>query len=126
MTNKSTNIITSRQIFCQGFNSKLQEFGVYTLRNIPPTQQKIAKTAIFAATTVGPTGVESSTEAIIPVAAHTTDTAAEDIITDLKVLNTLIDESAGKMTSAEMRSEPTSFIASTIIIALITATARLK
>ena len=42
------------------------------------------------------------------------DSAAEHIVTLRKLLNTLIAESAGKTTSAEMSSEPTRFIARTI------------
>jgi len=46
---------------------------------------------------------------------------AEHTMTDLKLLNTLIAESAGKIIKADIKSEPTKFIASTIITAIITA-----
>lgn len=77
------------------------------------------------ATIVEPTGVDARIEIIIPIREHTTPKIAEQIVTDLKLLKTLIDERAGKMTSAEMRSEPTRFIARTIITAIITAIKRL-
>ena len=61
----------------------------------------------------------------MPSSVHITDSTAEHIVTDLKLLNTRIAESAGKMTSAEISSEPTRFIASTIITAITTASIRL-
>ena len=45
--------------------------------------------------------------------------------TSLKVLAIRIEARAGKITRAEIRSEPTRFIASTIITAVITAIRRL-
>ena len=83
---------------------------------------RIAKNAtISTATIVEPTGVPSSTEIIIPKNAQTTEKTAEQIVTDLKLLKILIAESAGKITKAEIRSEPTKFIARTIITAITTA-----
>ena len=84
-----------------------------------------AKQSTFTATIVEPTGVPAITAAAIPTKAQTTDTIAEQIVTDLKLLNTLIDESAGKIISAETRRVPTKFIERTIIIAIITAKIRL-
>ena len=57
----------------------------------------------------------------IPVTAQITAMTAELIITEKKLLNILIAERAGKMMSAEIRSAPTRFIASTITTAVITA-----
>ena len=53
---------------------------------------------------VEPTGVEATIEISIPASAQITDTIAEQIVTDLNVLKTLIADSAGKITSAEMSS----------------------
>lgn len=83
------------------------------------------KPIISMATIVEPTGVLIRIEIIIPSAAHKTENTAEQIITDLKFLNTLIAESAGKITSADIRSEPTRFIARTIITAITTAIRKL-
>ena len=78
-----------------------------------------------AATIVEPTGVPARIEIKSPATEHTTLTHAEQIVTDLKLLKTRIAERAGKITRAEIRSDPTRFIASTIITAIITAIARL-
>lgn len=61
----------------------------------------------------------------MPVKVPTTDNTAEYNTTDLKLYITLIAESAGNTRSAVMSREPTRFIASTIITAIITARARL-
>lgn len=74
---------------------------------------------------VEPTGVDAIIETKIPVSEHITETAAEQITTFLKLLKTLMAERAGNMTNAEMRREPTRFMASTIITAVITAIRRL-
>ena len=50
---------------------------------------------------------------------------AEQITAFLKLLKSRIAESAGKMMSAEIKREPTRFIARTIMIAVITAIIRL-
>ena len=65
-------------------------------------------------------------EISIPDSAQITDTIAEQTVTDLKVLNTRIEDNAGKITNAEIKSEPTRFIASTITAAIITAIIRLN
>ena len=81
--------------------------------------------AISTATIVEPTGVLPRMEIRMPRSEQQIDNIAEQIVTDLKLLNTLIAESAGKMTRAEIKSEPTKFIASTIITAIIIAMMRL-
>ena len=80
---------------------------------------------MFTATIVEPTGVLASIEMIMPTAAHITDITAEHIVTELKLLNILMAERAGNITSAEIKREPTRFIARTIITAIITAIIRL-
>ena len=74
---------------------------------------------------VEPTGVEKRIDAIIPRAAQRTDVTAEQTITLLKLLKRRIAERAGKMISADMSSEPTRFIATTMMREVITATSRL-
>ena len=78
-----------------------------------------------AATIVEPTGVPAGTEIKRPVRAHVTLTMTEQIVTDLKLLKTRMAERAGKITRAEMRREPTKFMARTIITAIMIAITRL-
>ena len=47
-------------------------------------------------------------------------------VTEKKLLNTRMAESAGNTTSADTRRAPTRFMASTIIVATMTAISRLK
>ena len=81
--------------------------------------------AISTATIVDPTGVEQSIEVSIPITAQATEIIAEHTMTARKLLNNLIADNAGNIMSAVINSEPTRFIASTIIIAVITAIRRL-
>ena len=87
--------------------------------------EKIRKATISAATTVGPTGVEARIETRIPVSEQTTEIMLAQIITPLKLLNSLIAERAGNTISAEIKRDPTRFMARTIITAVITAINRL-
>lgn len=80
---------------------------------------------ISTATIVEPTGVPAIMDINNPHDEHITDNTAEKTVTDLKVLKIRIAESAGKITRAEIKSEPTKFIARTIITAIITAIKRL-
>lgn len=84
-----------------------------------------ANAPISTATMVEPTGVEYIIEIRMPSSAQNTDNIAEQIVTDLKLLNILIAESAGKIISADIKREPTRFIASTIMTAIIIAMSRL-
>ena len=61
-------------------------------------RQKMKNTQISADTMVEPTGVPASIEMIMPLAAHNRDITTEQMITLLKLLNTLMAESAGKIT----------------------------
>ena len=83
------------------------------------------KASISQITIVGPTGVEKIIAEKIPTRAQVTDITVANITTLLNVLIIRIAESAGKITRAEIRSEPTRFIARTIMIAVITAIKRL-
>ena len=60
-------------------------------------------------------------ERTIPVSAQNTESIAEKIVTDLKLLKILIADNAGKITSADTRSEPTRFIARTMMTAITVA-----
>ena len=82
--------------------------------------------AMSVMTIVDPTGVSKKIERTIPSSAHTTEIIAEHTVTVLKLLNILIADSAGKMTSADTRSEPTRFIARTMITAIIVAITKFK
>ena len=74
---------------------------------------------------VEPTGVPATMEIRIPSRAQNTDSKAEQIVTDRKLLKIRMADMAGKMISAEIRSEPTRFIARTMITAITTAISRL-
>ena len=77
------------------------------------------------ATIVLPTGVSARMEITMPEKAQATERTAEQIVTARKLLNSRIADSAGKITSAEISSEPTRFIASTMMTAMMTAISRL-
>ena len=75
---------------------------------------------------VDPTGVPAAMESSMPRNAQSTDSTAEQMVTDRKLRNSRIADNAGKITNAEISSDPTRFMASTIITATITAISRLK
>ena len=74
---------------------------------------------------VEPTGVPSRIARRSPIDAQKSDIITEQTITLLKLLNTLIAESAGNIISADIRSEPTKFMANTMMTAITTAISRL-
>ena len=76
-------------------------------------------------TIVEPIGVPAIIEIRIPKTEHKTDIIAEPITTHLKLLKIRIVDKAGNIIRAEVSSDPTSFIAKTIIIAIITAIIKL-
>ena len=76
------------------------------------------------ATIVLPTGVPARIAISKPEVEQITEIIAEQIVTDLKLLNNRIAERAGKITRAEMSNEPTRFMANTIIMAMIIAITR--
>ena len=86
---------------------------------------KIIKARRFIATIVEPTGVPDNNEIRRPATAQITETEALQIVTDLNVLKSRIAESDGNITRALIRREPTRFMASTIITAIIMAITRL-
>ncbi len=83
------------------------------------------KAAKSAATIVEPTGVPAKIEIKSPEIEQIDESTAEQIVTERKLLKILIAERAGKMIKAEIKSEPTRFIASTIITAMMIAITRL-
>lgn len=90
-----------------------------------PITWNTPKASISIATTVEPTGVPPRMEISIPVNAQNTDSAAEHMVTALKLLNTRMADSAGKITNADISSDPTRFIASTMMTATTTAISKL-
>ena len=74
---------------------------------------------------VEPTGVSKRIDERMPNIAQKTDITAEKKMTDLKFLKSRMDERAGKMIRAEIKREPTRFMARTITMAIITAIKRL-
>lgn len=74
---------------------------------------------------VEPTGVSKRIDERMPNIAQKTDITAEKRMTDLKFLKSLMDERAGKMIRAEIKREPTRFMARTITMAIITEIKRL-
>ena len=92
---------------------------------ILPIIVQIKNAAKSATTIVDPTGVPAKIEINKPITEQITEIQAEQIVTDLKLLNMRIALKAGKITNAEINKEPTKFIAKTMIIAIITAITRL-
>ena len=74
---------------------------------------------------VEPTGVSKRIDERMPNIAQKTDITAEKRMTDLKFLKSRMDERAGKMIRAEIKREPTRFMARTITMAIIMAIKRL-
>jgi hypothetical protein len=99
-------------------------FGIH-LRKIRERREKMPKTAMSAQTMVAPTGVEKSIEMMMPAKAQKTEMQAEQIITERKLRKSLMAERAGKIIRAEIRSEPTRFMARTMMRAVMTAMVRL-
>ena len=82
-----------------------------------PNALQIAKPKMSAATIVGPTGVPARTDTKRPSTAPKTENMQAKIVTFLKLFRNCIAEVAGKIIKAEIKREPTRFIASTMITA---------
>ena len=110
-------------MFCIFINlyNKLYLFCYLFFPSANPAIENIIKHTISTATIVAPTGVELSKAKTSPIEEHITLIIPELTTTALKFLNTLIDDKAGKITSAEISKDPTKFIANTTITAVITA-----
>ena len=87
--------------------------------------EKIPKMTMCTTTTVAPVGVLYKRDKRSPTSEPTTESTAEQIITDLKLRNRRMAESAGKMINAEMSNAPTNFMASTITTPLTAAIMKL-
>lgn len=83
--------------------------------------QKVKNTTALTITTLAPVGVSSEYEAHIPAKKQHKDRIPEQIITDLNFLHRRIDESAGKMIKAEIRSVPIIRIPITMVSAVSSA-----
>ena len=87
--------------------------------------QNRANAATSTVTMVAPVGVLARMEMSIPIREQHTEKMAEQMVTDKKLLKIRMADSAGKMIKAEIKREPTKFIASTMMTAMITAMQRL-
>ena len=96
-------------------------YNIFYRLNIFPTMIQIPNESIFAAAMVGPMGRSKRSADKNPARAQTADRAQERSTTPRKLLISRIAERAGKITSAEISREPTSFIAITIITAVTEA-----
>ena len=86
-----------------------------------PTTLNTAKITTSTATMLAPTGVDARMEISMPATVPITEMIAAQIVTERKLLNTRMADSAGKIISADTNSEPTSSMASTITNAVIIA-----
>ena len=83
--------------------------------------KQMINTARSAATTVGPMAVARIMDSTVPVSAESAAIMMVQSVTLLKLLKSLIAESAGKMMRAEAKSAPKRFIARTTVTAVMTA-----
>ena len=80
--------------------------------------QKITKIIAFTITTLAPVGVSREYDAHIPTKKQQTDKTPEQMITDLNFLQIRIEDNAGKIMSAEIKSVPIILIPITIVSAV--------
>lgn len=80
--------------------------------------QNKKNTIILIITTLAPVGVAYRYEITIPIKKHIIDIIAEQSVTLLKVLNILIDVSAGNIIRLEIRRAPIIRIPRTIVMAV--------
>ena len=78
-------------------------------------------TIALTITTLAPVGVSREYDVHIPIKKQKTESTPEQIITDLNFLQTLIEESAGKIISAEISRVPIILIPITIVSAVSNA-----
>lgn len=90
-----------------------------------PTQLHVTNATASVATIVDPTGVPANMEMMIPEKAQRTAKTAEQTVTPRKLLQSLMADNAGNTTKAEIKSDPTRFMASTMMTAVMTAINRL-
>lgn len=90
-----------------------------------PAAEKTRNVARFTTTTLAPVGIDNTYESTTPKKKHTTETAAEHITTPLKLLNTRIDVSAGKIIRLEISIVPIILMPTTMVSALRMASSML-
>jgi IS5 family transposase len=83
--------------------------------------EKRPKNTALTATTLAPAGTDSRKDAVMPVKKHTTETAAEQRTTALKLLHIRMDVRAGKIMRDEMSSVPIMRMPTTIVTAVRSA-----
>ena len=76
---------------------------------------------MFTHTMLAPQGVSAAYEIIIPAIKVTTAMTAEQIVTERKLLKTLIEHSAGKIIRLDISMLPISRIPITIVTAVSSA-----
>lgn len=76
------------------------------------------KTAALTITTLAPVGVSHEYDTHIPTKKQQSESTPEQRITDLNFLQTLMEESAGKIISAEISRVPIILIPITIVRAV--------
>ena len=79
------------------------------------------KTAALTITTLAPVGVSHEYDTHIPTKIQQSESTPEQRITDLNFLQTLMEESAGKIISAEISRVPIILIPITIVRAVRSA-----
>ena len=79
------------------------------------------KTAALTITTLAPVGVSHEYDTHIPTKKQQSESTPEQRITDLNFLQTLMEESAGKIISAEISRVPLILIPITIVRAVRSA-----
>ena len=62
--------------------------------------------------------IQATTAIKMPITAQSTDNPHENIVTVLKLLNNCKADTVGNIIRAEISSDPTRFIASTMIMAI--------
>ena len=83
--------------------------------------KKIRKVKVFTQTMLAPHGVSATYEITIPARKVKIEIIPEQIVTDLKLLKTRIELSAGKIIRLEISILPISRIPITIVIAVSSA-----
>ena len=105
------------KIFCNSYT----ELFFLILELINSTSLNMRKTAALTITTLAPVGVSHEYDTHIPTKKQQSESTPEQRITDLNFLQTLMEESAGKIISAEISRVPIILIPITIVRAVRSA-----
>ena len=84
-------------------------------------KENAKNTIRFTATMLAPVGSSRANEQIMPITKHTTDITAEQIATDLKLLQRRMELSAGNIIRLEISRAPIMRIPRTTVTAVSTA-----